>query len=467
MQERLCWAVIGLAGGAIAATLPTPGADGPVEAVRWGGLVGAAIFACVVISIAWYAGEWTPVLMAAGCTWMATGMALQFVGEGLIAGIGPWEGAGFAGLWGMTAAGVPFAASTIGRHPVPAGERARPRMLLVGLVAFGAAVPAAVLAVPALEPASWWADIAAGVAVTGYLMAARNTFLVHRILRLPFSLAVGSASILFAILAVVMAAGGAGMPVALIEAGALLAGSLPIAGFVLEHRARPGLRTIVLGMSLPAVAARFERGDHSGLNRMLAMISDDDPGLGGHLSRVGLLASGFASVVDVDAETAKVVALAATAHDAGKLFVPRTILEKRGPLTERERHQVEKHAAAGARWLTRLPGMAKAARAAGEHHERWDGAGYPAGLTATDISTAGRMIAIADVFDALTSPRAYKPAWPEAEALEHISAGAGTQFDPELAAAFVAWRRRATAREEGIVPLHGRQRGQHVATRAA
>jgi putative two-component system response regulator len=108
------------------------------------------------------------------------------------------------------------------------------------------------------------------------------------------------------------------------------------------------------------------------------------------------------------------------------------------------------HADLGARLLSgsSSPVLQTATVIAASHHERWDGAGYPAGLAGNAIPLVGRIVAVADVFDALTNDRPYKSAWPVEQALAEIERGAGSQFDPRVVAAFLTMHKDAVADEE-------------------
>jgi putative two-component system response regulator len=132
--------------------------------------------------------------------------------------------------------------------------------------------------------------------------------------------------------------------------------------------------------------------------------------------------------------------LGAYLHDVGKIGVPDAILLKPGRLDAAERAEMEAHAARGARILESSSSdlVRLAAEIAGSHHERWDGAGYPRRLKGEAIPLSGRIVAVADVFDALTSERPYKKAWPLAEARAHLAANAGTHFDPACVEAFLS-----------------------------
>lgn len=125
-------------------------------------------------------------------------------------------------------------------------------------------------------------------------------------------------------------------------------------------------------------------------------------------------------------------------HDLGKIGVPDQVLLKPGPLTPTEMAQMTEHPVLGARLLERLPYLGGIAREIVlHHHERWSGTGYPSGLRGEQIPLAARIFALADSFDAMTNDRPYRSALPLECALEEIDRGAGAQFDPELACAFL------------------------------
>jgi response regulator RpfG family c-di-GMP phosphodiesterase len=159
---------------------------------------------------------------------------------------------------------------------------------------------------------------------------------------------------------------------------------------------------------------------------------------GDHIERVAEYCAALARYLGLGPEEQALIRLAAPTHDVGKVSIPDGILRKRGPLTEEEFDVVKSHTTVGAQILhgsrSRLLQMAE--EIAATHHERWDGRGYPAGLTGTAIPLAGRIAALADVFDALTSPRIYKDAWSVDEAVSHIRSESGGHFDPRLVAAF-------------------------------
>lgn len=138
--------------------------------------------------------------------------------------------------------------------------------------------------------------------------------------------------------------------------------------------------------------------------------------------------------------------LAGMLHDIGKLRVPDAILHKPGKLTEEEFEVVKMHPVWGEQLLDRFPSLRHLCPVVRGHHERWDGRGYPDGLAGEEIPLAARIIALADVFDALHADRPYRRGLPTEEVLVQIERAAGTHFDPALVPAFLRVVRRQSGR---------------------
>jgi len=163
---------------------------------------------------------------------------------------------------------------------------------------------------------------------------------------------------------------------------------------------------------------------------------------GAHIVRMSLYCALLARLAGLDADHAEALLVASPLHDVGKIGIPDRILLKPGPLTPEERQVMEAHTEIGHRMLagSNVELLDLAALLALTHHERVDGAGYPNGLTGDEIPLEARITAIADVFDALTSDRVYRPAFQPEEARELMLEGRGTQFDAGLLDLFFgAW----------------------------
>jgi putative two-component system response regulator len=158
-----------------------------------------------------------------------------------------------------------------------------------------------------------------------------------------------------------------------------------------------------------------------------------------HVDRVADTAAAIAERLGLGAEEVGLLRQAAALHDVGNLAIPDSILLKPNKLTEEEYELVKTHTTLGARLLSESasPLLQMGSVIAATHHERWDGTGYPAGLAGEDIPLVARVVAVADVFDALTHDRPYKSLWPVEQAISEIQRGSGTQFDPRVVDAFL------------------------------
>ena len=160
----------------------------------------------------------------------------------------------------------------------------------------------------------------------------------------------------------------------------------------------------------------------------------------GHGARVAALAEPVALQLGWDRERIRSLRRAAPLHDVGKVKVRPQLLGKSGPLTLEELAEIRSHPTAGAQLVLPLRRFHEALPYVLFHHERWDGAGYPAGLSGRRIPVEARILAIADAFDAMISPRPYRRALTHEHALAEVETGAGAQFDPVAAELFVeAW----------------------------
>lgn len=157
-----------------------------------------------------------------------------------------------------------------------------------------------------------------------------------------------------------------------------------------------------------------------------------------HLKNISVLSFLLSRAMGMTQEEAEIVKLASPLHDIGKVALPDAILLKPGKLTEAEFEEMKRHTVYGARILTNAESelLRTAYRVAAEHHEKFDGTGYPSGLKGAEISPEARIVSVADVFDALCMPRVYKPAWKTEDAGRYITEQAGRAFDPEVTAAF-------------------------------
>jgi response regulator RpfG family c-di-GMP phosphodiesterase len=171
---------------------------------------------------------------------------------------------------------------------------------------------------------------------------------------------------------------------------------------------------------------------------MLAAVAEfKDKTTGEHIGRIDQYTRIVAMAMGIDPEEAARYGKASRMHDVGKIGIPDDILNKPGPLTEREFALVRTHPLIGASILSHDKALALAHDIALYHHERWDGTGYPTGRPLRELPLVIRIVSVVDTFDALVSGRPYKQPWPLEQARETIAEGAGTQFDPDVVAAFL------------------------------
>ena len=191
-----------------------------------------------------------------------------------------------------------------------------------------------------------------------------------------------------------------------------------------------------------ALFGRGNRPAHSAdFQAMLGMLNHflvvRDSETEGHSERVAQLAMEFATWLKLTESEIEVVRRGALMHDLGKLGIPDSILQKRGPLSEQEWVVMRRHPEFGYHLLAAIPFFEKALDIPYCHHEHWDGTGYPRGLKGEEIPFLARLFSLIDVWDALLSVRSYKEAWPPLQARGYIMSQAGKLFDPRLTMAFL------------------------------
>ena len=175
------------------------------------------------------------------------------------------------------------------------------------------------------------------------------------------------------------------------------------------------------------------------IRRLSVAAEYKDNETGQHIVRMSGYCRVLARAAGLDQEAVDLIHSAAPMHDVGKIGIPDHILSKPAKLDPDEWEIMKTHTTIGAKIIGRHDNrlMVLARRIALSHHERWDGEGYPKGLAGEDIPLEGRIVALADVFDALTSKRPYKEPWPEGEACDYIREQRGKQFDPRLTDLFL------------------------------
>ena len=171
---------------------------------------------------------------------------------------------------------------------------------------------------------------------------------------------------------------------------------------------------------------------------------------GRHSFVVGELAAVVARQLGLEPEEVELVRLAGSLHDLGKLAIPEEILRKPGPLTAAEKLVLRRHPQIGYRMLRSL-GVEPVSTWVLHHHERWDGHGYPHGLSGEQIPLGSRIILVVDAYDAMTSDRIYSSRVPHEAAIAELERNAGAQFDPRVVSVFV----QSVAREEALALKNG------------
>lgn len=229
------------------------------------------------------------------------------------------------------------------------------------------------------------------------------------------------------------------------------------------ERQRDGLerevlrRTAALRLALDELEAsnRRERRAHLATIRALVLAAEyKDDDTAAHIERMSAYVEIIAEGMGLPESRVRLLGLAAPLHDVGKIGIPDAVLLKAGPLTDAEWASMRRHPEIGARILEDAEGdILETGRViALTHHEKWDGSGYPNGLKGQEIPLEGRICAVADVFDALSSDRVYRPALPADEVFRIVEEESGAHFDPDIAAVFLHARDRVLDVRERLDP---------------
>jgi len=198
------------------------------------------------------------------------------------------------------------------------------------------------------------------------------------------------------------------------------------------------LRDALQRLERTQASARY--ADRDAVARLVTALTLRSEETGAHIQRVGLYSQLLARRSGVNSRSEEEIRFATMLHDVGKIGIPDSILLKPGPLTASEFEIIKRHPALGSSLLAQGESavLRLGAEVALAHHERWDGEGYPLGISGAAIPVCGRVAAIADVFDALTSDRVYRAAMPIGDALELMHTERGRHFDPGLVDVFVS-----------------------------
>ena len=198
-----------------------------------------------------------------------------------------------------------------------------------------------------------------------------------------------------------------------------------------------GLISLGMAQELQKRRTRLEQQNRQTMGMLAKLVEARDTDAGAHLHRIQHFARELCLRIGLSGQEAAVIAHAAMMHDVGKANIPDAVLKKPGPLSPDEWRTMQRHTVWGANLLTENEDFETAHLVARWHHEHWDGGGYPDGLAGEQIPLAARIVAVADVFDALISERPYKEAWLPETAIREIESMAGSHLDPLLVEKFV------------------------------
>lgn len=192
----------------------------------------------------------------------------------------------------------------------------------------------------------------------------------------------------------------------------------------------------VLEERLAAMDRRIELFAAASLEVLVTALEARDPFFSGHSQRVAQLSASLADALGHPEEEVELVRLAGRLHDIGMLWMSDRLVQKEGPLSPTEREQVQQHPVVGCHILTPYPHLSEVRRFVRSHHERWDGSGYPDGLAGESIPWGGRIVAVAESYDAMVTTRAHRrEVLSRADATREVQRLGGTAFDPAVVAA--------------------------------
>jgi len=339
-------------------------------------------------------------------------------------------------------ASLPAGAAVLALTALP-GLRATRRMgpllalqatLAIAIVALGAAGllwPALLPAVP--QSGSTAAIVLMGIGVTLFGLLANRALRTYALTRRTTDLvvAIGCAWLALASMATLTSVPG--------TLGFYLGHALELSGVVLlgipaalDLRRGGASRPLVGDLTAAEVVSAEEAYLGARVRALMVRLGEHDGSTEGHSRRVALLAVQVGEALGLAPATVRHLAVGGLLHDIGKLAVPAAILRKPGKLTDAEYAEVKRHPEAGQRLLGELGGFPVVIHdLVGRHHERLDGAGYPAGLSAGELAIGPRILAVCDVYDALVSDRVYREAWTSERALALLRAETGTAFDAD------------------------------------
>jgi putative nucleotidyltransferase with HDIG domain len=278
----------------------------------------------------------------------------------------------------------------------------------------------------------------AALTVFLYLWAARRYFLQYRIVKFPLHSAIVFGSVLLAITEYVMVTTMMWTLAWWLYHVILAVSALILLyGTIAQYRSNISVfQTLSQSNSHPSLD-QLHINISSSMHNLIVATETKDEYTAGHNFRVAMYGLQLAQFMNLDSELLRALARGGLIHDVGKIQTPMEILNKPGKLNTDERFVIEQHPDTGYEMCKYIGFMTEELSVIRHHHEKWDGTGYPDKLRGAEISLLARILAIADVYDALTSRRSYRDPWSHERALQVIIEGSGTHFDPDCVSAFV------------------------------
>lgn len=347
----------------------------------------------------------------------------------------PYHVAGVASQVGMIACGVWIFLSTLpSDHRFIRYVSKHRKSIVIGWVAFIILMNIAALLDPDISnfiPIDFRPlnAVAAILTVVLFLWAAKRYFQQFRVVRFPLYAAIVFGSVLLSVTEFVMVT-----TMMWTLAWWLYHAILAVSALMLLYG------VIAQYQSNIAVTKSLDRlriSISSSMHNLIVATETKDEYTAGHNYRVAMYGLQLAQAMNLKSDQLRALARGGLIHDVGKIQVPSEILNKPGKLTAGERDVIEQHPVVGYEMCKYIGFMTEELSVIRHHHEKWDGTGYPDRLKGTEISLLARILAIADVYDALTSRRSYREPWSHERALQVIVEGSGTHFDPECVSAFV------------------------------
>ncbi|HYF92977.1 MAG TPA: HD-GYP domain-containing protein [Symbiobacteriaceae bacterium] len=325
--------------------------------------------------------------------------------------------------------------------------------LLTITVVLGLTFPQAVRFIPIhLSPLKWIATLVVVVLVA---LAARHYWVAYRYARFPLQMALLISTGWMAASQVIIVTGDLWRASWWIYHFLLLGSMIAtLYGLWRQYAMGATVGMAVKGLMSLDPVERIEAGMAPSIRALVVATETRDPYTAGHSYRVTIEALRLGAAMRVPPEQLRALAQGGILHDIGKIEVPDRILNKPGPLTAEERTVVERHPVTGYEVCKRLGFMNEELGVIRHHHEKWDGTGYPDGLCGQQIPLLARILAIADVYDAVTSYRSYRRPWPHEEAVALILRESGRHFDPDCVAAWVRISQAAPSKDHYPSWLH-------------